>query len=80
MNMDGWAGASSLKLYPTPTPNTLLTHINQLQLHTYAFFNLSVMDQLTDGLTNQWTDKASYRFVCPQLNMFVLDSFVRPIM
>ena len=53
MNTDGLAGASSPKPYPTPTPNTLLTHINQLQLHTCAFFNLSVMDQLTDGLTDQ---------------------------
>ena len=53
MNMDVWAVASSPKPYPTPTPNTLLTHINQLQLHTCAFFNMSVMDQLTDGLTDQ---------------------------
>ena len=44
-------------------------------MRVFALFNLIIPDQRTDGPTDRWTDKASYRVACPQLKTWFQRKF-----
>ena len=55
---------------PPSTPQTTptLKHTQKVSKSFLLFYSMT-LDQRTYGRTNGRTDKASYRFACPQLNI-----------
>ena len=67
---EGWAGASN----PHPHPNPLTPHTNIHKKYLkHSFFHFLSgsprTDGLTDGPTDGWTEKASYRVACLRLKI-----------